>query len=175
MKLGVQNSLIEINRLSDAKYWQYCESKEMIADLGTRRGASLDDIGPESQWIRGFDWMSGDESAFPVWTADELIQNAEIEQAVKKEMVSIPTNYADPTPSALNTVYMPMRYVPEGVKDRYAFSQYLIDPNRFRYRKGIRVLGLVFLFIGKLLVRCGKAVPKLLELSPAEIPSIFSY
>ena len=123
----------------------------------------------------GLNWMSGDESAFPVWTADELIQNAEIEQAVKKEMISVPTNYADPTPSALNAVYMPMRYVPEGVKDRYAFSQYLIDPNQFRYRKGIRVLGLVFLFMGNLFVRCGKAVPKLLELSLAEIPSIFAY
>ena len=174
LKLGVRNSTIEINRLSDVQDWRYCESKDMIADLGTRRGASFDDVGPDSQWINGLNWMSGEESEFPVWTADELIQNAEIEQAVKKEMISVPSDHAN-VESAFNAIYMPTRYVPEGVKDHYDFSQYIIDPNRFRFRKVIRVLGLVFLFIKKARRRCGKPVPKLFEHPPAEIPGIFAY
>ena len=87
----------------------------MIADLGTKRSASLDDVGPESQWICGLDWMSGDKSVFPVWTADELIQNAETEQEVKKEMISMPINYADPISSTFSAVHMLTRYVPEGL------------------------------------------------------------
>ena len=118
--------------------------------------------------------MSGEESEFPVWTADELIQNAEIEQAVKKEMISVPSDHAN-VESAFNAIYMPTRYVPKGVKDHYDFSQYIIDPNRFRFRKVIRVLGLVFLFIKKARRRCGKPVPKLFEHPPAEIPGIFAY
>ena len=175
LKLGVRNSTIEINRLCDEKDWRYVESKDMIADLGTRGGVGLDDVGPESAWINGLDWMSCDESEFPVWTADELIQNAEVEQAVRKEMIPIPMNYANPTPFAFNAICLPARYVPSDVKDRYTFSQYLIDPNRFRFRKVIRVLGLVFLFVSKLLKRCRKTIPKLIQTEPAELPGIFSY
>ena len=37
--------------------------------------------------------------------------------------------------------------VPKEVKERYEFSNYLIDPNRFRFRKVVRILGLVFRFV----------------------------
>lgn len=35
------------------------------------------------------------------------------------------------------------------VKDRYKFSNYLIDPNRYRFRKVIRVMAFVLMFIKK--------------------------
>ena len=37
--------------------------------------------------------------------------------------------------------------VPAQVKDRYEFSQYVLDPNRFRLLKIVRMLSLVYLFI----------------------------
>ena len=37
LKLGVRNSVIEINRLCNEEDWRYCDSKDMIADLGTSR------------------------------------------------------------------------------------------------------------------------------------------
>ena len=33
------------------------------------------------------------------------------------------------------------------ISERYKFSNYLIDPNRFRLRKVVRIVALVFLFI----------------------------
>ena len=44
---------------------------------------------------------------------------------------------------------MTTRYVPEKVGDRYKFSQYLLDPNKFRFRKVIRIFAIVLLFILK--------------------------
>ena len=39
------------------------------------------------------------------------------------------------------------KMVPDRVKLRYDFSNYLIDPNKFRLRKVIRVMSIVLLFI----------------------------
>ena len=42
------------------------------------------------------------------------------------------------------------------VTERYVFSQYLIDPVKFRFRKVIRIIAIVMLFIKKLKVRTNK-------------------
>ena len=44
----------------------------MIADVGTRKGATLKDIDDRSDWINGIDWMHKHESQFPVLTVDEV-------------------------------------------------------------------------------------------------------
>ena len=49
-----------------------------------------------------------------------------------------------------------MSLVPEAVGDRYKFSNYVLDPNKFRFRKVVRVLGLVLLFIKKLRKKTNK-------------------
>ena len=43
------------------------------ADLGTRKGAKVRDVGPESDWICGYNWMRMSEHDFPLKTAAELI------------------------------------------------------------------------------------------------------
>ena len=42
------------------------------------------------------------------------------------------------------------KYVPQEVGDRYEYSDYLIDPNKFRFRTVIRILALVFSFLEKI-------------------------
>ena len=54
LKLWVRNRSIEFNRLCDIKDPRYVDSKNMIADLGTRKGATVEDVGPESTWVNGF-------------------------------------------------------------------------------------------------------------------------
>ena len=59
----------------------------------------------------------------------------------------------------------PVAVVPDQVKTRYESSQYVLDPNRFRLRKVVRILSLVYLFIQKCCSHCGlvgklKAYPK---------------
>ena len=50
--MWVRNRVIEINRLVDVSCWRYVDSKNMIADLGTRKGAKINDV-------EGSDWING--------------------------------------------------------------------------------------------------------------------
>ena len=52
LKMWVRNRVIEINRLVDASLWRYVESRNMIANLGTRKGAKIADE-PKSDWKMG--------------------------------------------------------------------------------------------------------------------------
>ena len=40
-----------------------------------------------------------------------------------------------------------IKYVPNELGDRYKFCNYLVDPNKYRFRTVIRIMALVFLFI----------------------------
>ena len=51
-KPWVKNQVIEINRLADKQSWFYVKSCNMIADIGNRKGVTLQDIDSSSQWIR---------------------------------------------------------------------------------------------------------------------------
>ena len=53
-------------RLSDGFCWYYVASNNMIADVGTRKGAKIKDVGPDSVGIMGFPWMGLSESEFPI-------------------------------------------------------------------------------------------------------------
>ena len=72
LKQWVRNRVIEINRLTDKSLWRYVHSKNMVADIGTRKGASLSDVDSKSIWINGVDWMKKDKSQFPVLTVQEV-------------------------------------------------------------------------------------------------------
>lgn len=56
LKLWVRNRVIGILRLCPQADWLYVRSKDNIADLGSRKGAKIVDIGPDSPWINGFEW-----------------------------------------------------------------------------------------------------------------------
>ena len=53
-------------------------------------------------------------------------------------------------------------------RERYRFSNYVIDPNKFRFRKVTRILAVVYCFIRNLFKRIQKAD---LVLEPSEIPN----
>ena len=52
-------------------------------------------------------------------------------------------NYSESYPATNNGVL-------NNIGERYKFSHYVIGPNRFRFRKVVRILALVFLFINNL-------------------------
>ena len=78
LKMWVRNRVIEINRLVDSDDWRYVESKNMVVDIGTRKGATLKDVGPNSIWMNGFEWMHAEEHDFPVKKASELVLDNEM-------------------------------------------------------------------------------------------------
>ena len=49
----------------------------MIADLGTRRGTTLEDINSSCQWINGLSLMNKEVEDFPVKTVREFSLNSD--------------------------------------------------------------------------------------------------
>ena len=56
---------------------------------------------------------------------------------------------------------------------RYQYSNYVIDPNRYRFRKVVRIIGLVYLFIKNLKKRIGKT--RTVAIFENEIPERFKF
>ena len=165
LKLWARNRVIEINRLTEVLSWRYVRSGDMIADLGTRKGAQIGDMAQSGQWISGKPWMRLPECEFPVSTVSEITLSSADRSEASNEC-----NKPDITGQicAVNSwCYAQFggfsgTAVPDQVKTRYESSQYVIDPNRFRMRKIVRILGLVYLFLKKCYSACG-LVGRLIE------------
>ena len=76
LKIWVRNRVIEINRLTDLARWFYVEGKNNPSHISTHKGVQVSDVGSESVWICGHDWMKWPEGKFPLKTVDELILSA---------------------------------------------------------------------------------------------------
>ena len=72
LKIWVRSRVIEIMWLSDHFSCDYVASDNMIADIGTRKGAKIKDVGPDSVWTMGFPWMGLSESEFPIKNISEV-------------------------------------------------------------------------------------------------------
>ena len=139
LKKWVRNRVLEIRRLTDLQDWRYINSKNMIADIGTRRGCTLDDIKPGSSWISGYSWMKDDESNFPSIKLDQMNLNNEELKAAKAEM-----SLAESTFVQYEDQDGLIRHVSDKTREMYEFSKYLIDPNRYKLSKVVKLLALVY-------------------------------
>lgn len=53
----MRNRVIEVKRFANVDNWYYIDSKNMIADVGTRKDCQIEDIDQSAKWINGFDWL----------------------------------------------------------------------------------------------------------------------
>ena len=151
LKQWVRNRVIEVRRFTILDDWYYVNSKNMIADLGTRRGVSINDVSADSTWVNGFDWMSGNKADFPITAVKDLKLNQSDLSKVHQETYPVPAN---PEHYLSN-----FKCVPDEVKDRYSFSKYVIDPNQFRFSKVVRILAFMLKFVSN----CQKRVKKIIK------------
>ena len=172
LKVWVRNRVIEINRLVDMHLWRYVESKQNIADIGTRKGATLDCLGPDGVWTNGYEWMRGEEADFPVKTVEQVILDNEAKSEARKEKILVDVlqdNYF------VGHTYVPEQQVPEEVGLRYTFCDYVIDPNKFRFKKVVTVLALVLKFVQNMLkILKRPSDSAIVEAEHFNIPDIFS-
>ena len=54
LKMWVRNRVIEARRFTKLNDWKYVQSKDMIADMGTRKGKKLKNVDQNSVWINGY-------------------------------------------------------------------------------------------------------------------------
>ncbi len=161
LKKWPRNRVIEVNRLTDSKYWFYVEGKHMTADLGTRRGAQLEDVADDSKWVNGEEWAKLDQSEFPIKSMNQLKLSDDDLTAHDKELQKSDVIDNDWIHQQLSKTYsncysVLTKNVEDKIAERYALSNYLIDPLKFRFRKIVRILAIVILFVSKLKLKVHK-------------------
>eukprot|EP00111_Clytia_hemisphaerica_P018493 TCONS_00054730-protein len=135
LKPFVHNRVIEVQRFTNPNDWFYIKTDQMLADIATRRGASLQDVDSQSRWINGDKWMT--QKDLPIKSVRDIILNLTEINEIKKEtstVVSTSCNFASRQGTGL----------PDEVKKRYLFSSYLLDPNKFPFKKVVRILAIVY-------------------------------
>ena len=162
-------------KLSLLPWVKNVKSAGMIADLGTKQGAKIADIEEDSYWINGFPWMKLREEEFPLKTVEDLTLNKEERTQHDKEgsELKMPMIWDHEIYSAnLTSNTIDVLSLATDLGERYNFSNYVLDPNKFRLRKVIRILAIVIAFICKLKKKLGK---KLQISNSCPIPSSFMF
>ena len=117
--------MVEVRRFSNLADWCYVDTRDMIADKGTRKGCTLKDVDQSSTWINGFDWMKKDKSMFPVKSVDEIKLDQIQMQAFRKEMMIHDVGASDIMKVSFNCEIL-TRKIPDQVVKRYEFSNYIM-------------------------------------------------
>ena len=140
LKQWVRNRVIDILRFTKIEDWYYIRSENMIADLGTRRGATLKDVNNESSWFNGYDWMTQEPSEMPIQMVSQINMSVDDNQEIQEIQSVRNVN------NAYQQTDQQTHKIAEEVKKRLEFSQYLINPNRFRFNTVVRIMAIVIKF-----------------------------
>ena len=185
LKSWVRNRVIEINRLTNREDWYHIDSKNNTADIGTRRGVTFSDISDDSPWFNGHDWAHHEKEQFPMKSVEEIKLSQSEVKANQDETVKMDLSDTSWIDRQLNDAFHLSSYLSRDDKmsladnvrgcicERYRYSQYVIDPNKFRFRKVVRILALVLMFVRKLKSKIKKN--HLVFISNDELPSQFSF
>ena len=128
-KMWVCNRVIEIARFTSPNQCFYVQSNDMIAAIGTLSGSSLYDVKQSSKWINGFESMELETSQFPMKSMKDLDLSMPELKEIQKETPYSSYQSHSTISNDLNGINK--SNVPNEVMERYMFSKYLIDPNRF--------------------------------------------
>ena len=156
LETHVRNAVIEIRRLSSPEQWFHVASAMNVADIATRPSA-VSELGPESVWQRGADWMALPRSQWPLKTITEVTVAAEDSRIDTKDMVQ---------PALHSTILSTLK---SQVSERYAFSKYLYDPNRYNWARAVRVMAHVIKFVRCLKLKHERS-KEMSDLSPVWAP-----
>ena len=138
-----ENLVNETLRLSKLIHWYWIPGSQMPCDIGTRRTATLSDVGDGSSWKEGKDWMRQCSSTFPIKTIEEVKLDSEEKMSYEKEISPEMRGYvAVRKPETLQ--------ISNKIKERVQYSNYLLHPNRFRFDSSVRIMGFVYQFILKI-------------------------
>ena len=159
--------------------WFYVNTKVMIADLGTRKGAKIQDVIPISPWIDEYEWMKFDRENSAIKSITEVKMSAREKKQFDQECMDPEDKLGSTEPifgfgnclyALIDSAFGTDVVSAKKLSERYKFCNYVIDPNRFRFREVVRALAMVLLFIRRIKARLadGKCVPAI----PKEPPTI---
>ena len=127
MTIAVRNSVVDIRRFTKREDWYHVDTKNNLADLGTRGKASVDQVNEQSSWQNGLPWMYLPVTEMPIKTLQQTQVSKSDEEEIRKELKSTEFHgFVDHNHSA--------------VEDRYMFSNYVVDPTSWPWPKVVRIL-----------------------------------
>ena len=142
LKPWVRNKVIEILRFTKKEQWFHVESSNNPADVGTRKGASVSDV--KSTWLNGKPWMQ---------TEIDFEEGGVLAQIDKVKLRNEQMSQAAIEKCKQNDVLTLTHKFSLDVEKRLSYSNYLIDPNHFRFHKVVRIMALVLRVCNNLLKR----------------------
>ena len=131
-----------------------------MANLATRPGAKLSDVNDSSKWVCCMERAKSEKSAFPTLSFQDIKLSKDDTESHNDELLKL--NVSDN-----EWIYKQLSHLSHEnysvissknrtkIGNRYSFSNYVIDPNKYRFRKVLRILSLVFLFIRNLQRKIG--------------------
>ena len=146
LSLFHRNRAIQTRRGTDLDCLYHVVSEDNICDIGSRPDkVSINDVGPQSKWETGLDWMKGsiDQAVEDgiLKPAKELIMNTEEEDDFRKGFVF------EKGHEILTRGHLAYPARVQKVKERMEATDYLFNPAKFAFDKTVRVLSIVFRFI----------------------------
>ena len=146
----VRNRVIQVRRTSELENLYHVSTDQNPADVGTRPElVSLADVQTNSKWISGVDWMTDD--------IQEAITNGilkpvdDLRLSSKEDLDSYYDGCVfDQIPEVLTRGHVLNQGRISLIQERAAYSQYLILPTKYGFRKIVRIYSYVFCFIQKL-------------------------
>ena len=151
LKQWACNRIIEIKCFTNPDQWRYMHTSNMIADLGTRRGTTLEDINSSSQWINDLSWINKEVEDFPIKTVRDLYLSSDDVNQIKEETPSNKEfNDVSINQQAHSASIHHKDNIPEEVTSRYRSSNYILDPNKFHFSKVVRIVALVIKLVSLL-------------------------
>ena len=142
-----RNRVIQIRRGSELEHLYHVVTEENLADLGTRPDkVKISEVGPESEWECGKSWMLGEISSAVeqgiLKPVSQLRLGEEKDCDEYREGLvfnnDIPDIFCNAVGSRVDQLQL-----------RAEFSNYLVFPTHFGFKKGVRIISLVLTFISK--------------------------
>ena len=176
-KPWVRNRVIEINRFSVPDDWYHVPSQMNPADIGTRKGATIEDVNQASEWINGKPWMKlpfNELRESHLRNVEQIKYENEQMEVIEKELMGPVVNLCCSNFEQLLAPEHQLCFIAGGskcfvgsdadisvkVSERLTFSQYLIDPNKYRFHKVVRIMAIVLkvakIWLERLVQRLGR-------------------
>ena len=134
LEVAVRNCVISIRRFSSPSQWYHVDTSSNLADLGTRH-AEVTEVNSLSAWQNGAEWMQKERSAMPVKTLEEMKISQEDKKIASQEVKN----------NNIEGIVLPMLVTK--VSERYAASNYLVDPCKYNWMKAVKVMSLIIKYV----------------------------
>ncbi|XP_066923741.1 uncharacterized protein [Clytia hemisphaerica] len=136
LKQWVRSRVIESLRFTRSNQWFYVQSDHMIADIGTRRGPSIPDVDNDSRWFKGDPWMKLNYSEMPIVKISDIKMSKSEESQAAVEIYHSEVHHSKQS--------NPIIRIMDEVNKRLEFSNYLISPLKYQFRKVVNIMAIIF-------------------------------